>query len=318
MDDLGSEFSEPLSLASVSTTSSLLSRRGCVKQNLSISDRIEDLFAAKGTEFAQAALQARGYVFGHVIGRSPTRKTMVMKANVHSTLVAVKVAWKASEELTKAIMKENDILSCISHPHIVAARDLIQIGDSSIALVLQFCPGILLQDCLRWDGQLPTPSNRVQVLEQLLSALAILHEHGVAHLCIRPKNIMVDLDTGAASFGPDGPVVMIKLVGFDDAYSHAADGGDWQARCRKDVFGAGLVAVSLVAGRELKTKDIYLDSSLVLPYPPDSKELTPGAVDWLTAVVSLEQDIRPSASHALETLPTGCKWFKTDRVLESL
>ncbi len=81
--------------------------------------------------------------------------------------------------------------------------------------------------------------------------------------------------------------------------------GDLQAQCRKDVFGTGLVSLSLVAGRELKTKDVYFGSSLVLPHPPDSKELTQGAVDWLTAVVSLEQDIRPSASHALETLPTG-------------
>jgi len=152
------------------------------------------------------------------------------------------------------------------HPHIVRVLDHGRLSEAAAAsapqqqliahapfLVMELVTGGTLRD---WCGVLPWATVRTVLLD-LLDALAFAHAHGLAHLDLKPSNVLVrELRVGvpqialtdfglARAFGEDGAVVA-GTPGFMPPEQRRADGrafGPWT-----DLFAFGCVAVALVNG----------------------------------------------------------------------
>ena len=152
------------------------------------------------------------------------------------------------------------------HPHIVRVLDHGRLSEAAAAseprqqlvanaplLVMELVTGGTLRE---WCGVLPWAAVRTVLLD-LLDALAFAHAHGLAHLDLKPSNVLVrELRDGvpqialtdfglARAFGEDGAVVA-GTPGYMTPEQLRADGrafGPWT-----DIFALGCVAVALVDG----------------------------------------------------------------------
>jgi eukaryotic-like serine/threonine-protein kinase len=119
--------------------------------------------------------------------------------------VAVKVLREHDRfqpEARARLLREAQMLSQVSHPNICLIHDYLEDGDRDV-VVLELVAGRSLRETA---ASLPLAA-RLDVAEQLLSALAAAHDQGVIHRDLKPENVMLTpggqtkiLDFGLAHF----------------------------------------------------------------------------------------------------------------------
>lgn len=108
---------------------------------------------------------------------------------------AIKQIGKTASGMTPAeLEQEINHLCALDHPHIVKLYEYYETSEY-IHLVMDFCPGGDLQGILDNHAR---PSNRhlsegftVQVLQQVLKAIAHVHGRGIMHLDLKSANVML-------------------------------------------------------------------------------------------------------------------------------
>lgn len=103
--------------------------------------------------------------------------------------------------------REGRLLRKLDHPGIVRVQDLFE-ENGTAYLVMELVDGHTLRDELdaQPNGRLP-PDRVASIVDDLVSALAVLHERHIHHLDIKPDNVMlageriVLVDFGAARQG---------------------------------------------------------------------------------------------------------------------
>ncbi|HKI38645.1 MAG TPA: serine/threonine-protein kinase [Gemmataceae bacterium] len=159
--------------------------------------------------------------------------------------------------------REARAMAALRHPNAVAIHDSGRAADGTLYYVMEYLPGLSLDDLVARDG--PLPSGRVvYLLLQLCDALGEAHSLGILHLDIKPGNILVCDKAGAGE--------VVKLLDFGLAREVAPHGlglpssgaegagspqymGPEQAAgrgpldSRADLYGLGGVAYFLLTGR---------------------------------------------------------------------
>jgi Protein kinase domain len=129
----------------------------------------------------------------------------------------------ADQTLIARFVQERTVLTSLDHPNVVAVRDLVVDG-TDLALVMDLVRGRDLRDRLEERGALP-PAEAAALTADIAAALAAAHARGVIHRDVKPENVLVDLETGAAlltDFGiariVDGPrrTRATRIVGTPD------------------------------------------------------------------------------------------------------
>ncbi len=123
--------------------------------------------------------------------------------------VAVKVLREAWQRLARArLLREARALSQLHHPNICAIYDLIE-GDEGDVLVLERIHGTSLRRAIR-DGI--DRRRKLEIAEQIASALVAAHAKGIVHRDLKSTNVMITdresakvLDFGLAFSPEDGP-----------------------------------------------------------------------------------------------------------------
>jgi len=112
------------------------------------------------------------------------------------------------------LLKEVEILKNLSHPHVIHFEHFVRLYDEKsgfphpirVLCFMELCDGNLKQ-LIKWAGKLPEPLSLDWFL-QIANALQYLHKSGIAHLDIKPQNILVKIN----------PVnqneIMVKLTDF--------------------------------------------------------------------------------------------------------
>ncbi|MCE9571560.1 MAG: serine/threonine protein kinase, partial [Deltaproteobacteria bacterium] len=177
---------------------------------------------------------------------------VVYRGRLGATPVAVKIVrdeLSGSEPVRELMRTEAAVLRALAHPGIVSLIELRDDGDP--ILVLEWLPGCALHEV--GNPRLPV-GRALRIIDQLLAALACVHDRGFVHGDVKPSNMIVDpargdrvtlIDFGlAAAVGvaPDrGPA---GTVGFaaPEVFAGAPP------RASADVYSAGVVLLSLLGG----------------------------------------------------------------------
>jgi serine/threonine-protein kinase len=135
------------------------------------------------------------------------RNDLFVAQETHGNLVrslVLKVPHELSNASAEVLAREAGFLSQLDHPNVVATRD-VGIDDERVYLVLDPVDGETLADTLERGG----PMDEREVLSvfwQILSATKAMHEAGIVHRDLRPRNVCLEHREGL----PD----QVKLIDF--------------------------------------------------------------------------------------------------------
>ena len=171
----------------------------------------------------------------------------------------------ASSEIEARFRREREFLAGLEHPGITR---LIDGGVSELGmpyLVMEFVEGVAIDRyCI--DGNLPARA-RVELVRQVLAALAYVHAQKVIHRDLKPSNVLVNaggraklLDFGIARLaevGAGADLTRTGLAAFTPDYASPEQLRGGIASYRSDLYSVGVLFYRVLTGR-LPAKRRYL------------------------------------------------------------
>ncbi|XP_027190398.1 serine/threonine-protein kinase ATG1t [Cicer arietinum] len=146
------------------------------------------------------------YVLKSKIGEGSFSTVWIAEQTPTRQHVAIKQVFlsKLNPRLKASLDCEIHFLSSVNHPNIVHLLHFFQGDDECVYLVLEFCPGGNLASYIRSHGRIQQLTARM-FMQQLGSALKLLHSHGIIHRDLKPENILL------SSHGDDA---VLKIADF--------------------------------------------------------------------------------------------------------
>lgn len=99
----------------------------------------------------------------------------------------------AGDQASARFLREARAVARLSHPNIMALYDVDREGAWHYAVLEHISGRNLREHTLERDGSLPLTES-LQVIREILAALAYAHAHGIIHRDIKPENIMMTLE----------------------------------------------------------------------------------------------------------------------------
>ncbi len=97
------------------------------------------------------------------------------------------------ESFRVRFLQEAQVVSQISHEHVVEVTDFGVTPTGSLYLAMELLDGEGLCDTLEREGALPWPRTRAMVV-QVCDALKAAHDNGILHRDIKPENLLLTTD----------------------------------------------------------------------------------------------------------------------------
>lgn len=162
----------------------------------------------------------------------------------------------------------------LTHPNTVEIFDYGHAADGTFYYVMEYLPGMNLQDLVDRHGPIP-PARAVYLLRQVCQALREAHGIGLIHRDIKPSNIFACergkvydvaklFDFGLVkSFSPVANDVRVTLdgsfTGSPAFMSPEQASGRPGVDARSDIYNVGAVAYFLITGELLFDRDSFLE-----------------------------------------------------------
>jgi serine/threonine-protein kinase len=151
----------------------------------------------------------------------------------------------------------------LSHPNTIAIYDYGHTDDGTFYYVMEYLPGLSLQDLVTQYGPLP-PGRLIFLLRQVCAGLAEAHALGIVHRDLKPANLFVALRGGEADIAKVLDFGLVKLTGDPDAPELTSDQtvsgtptfmspeqatGDSALDPRADIYSLGAIAYFALTGQ---------------------------------------------------------------------
>lgn len=188
----------------------------------------------------------------------------------------------------------------VSHPHVVVATDFGKEPDGFHFLVLEYVSGVTLADVLG-DGPLEVPQ-ALGVARQLARGLNAVHEKGIIHRDVKPKNVILSDVDGSAKLVDFGfaKVQVDRLSMVDPEEAFAAEHRDLtlvgtvfgtvaymapeivngmdQLDARADLYALGITLYEMLSGVAPfeGANNAELFQAIATAPPPPIEERSPG------------------------------------------
>ncbi len=205
------------------------------------------------------------YLLGRKLATGSYGRVYLVRHRATQEWRTAKVQSCYTDEDLQESRKEAQILAKLDHPNIVKFMDYFEEGSSvrrdSIrsVLVTEFLESGELFDLISRRGQTLSEDRCRQIFRQILSAVCYLHRRGIAHLDIKPENILMTkmgkrkkrlklIDFGlAVDMGTRPYVALERMCGTMELMapevlktSHAS--------CLSDMWSLGVVLYMLLSG----------------------------------------------------------------------
>jgi hypothetical protein len=218
----------------------------------------------------------------------------------------------AAADLDRRFFHEARTVAALRHPGVVAIYD---VDEAARTLVMEALGGGSLRERLRArppsaSGGLP-PDEARAIAAGLLSALAYVHERGVVHGDLTPRNVLfrapghpVLVDFGIARLRETQPSETLEQPAGTPLYLAPEQFRGAPSSERTDLFGAGALLWEALAGRPMRTHaDLVGERPLVRPLPPDAVAAQPRLAQLIERLTAAEPAHRPpDARKALAAL----------------
>lgn len=163
-------------------------------------------------------------------------------------LKAVKREYSQLKVYETALQKEYDILSSLQHPNIVSARGFEYVDGLGDSIVMEYVCGKNLSDRLK-EGM--TPELRMQVVRELMDAVAYIHKKQIVHRDLKPSNIMLTDDgdhVKLIDFGLSDSeyYVILKQPSGTEAFMSPEQKAEPKSDSRNDIYSLGCILESMV------------------------------------------------------------------------
>ena len=134
-----------------------------------------------------------GYRILQEIAEGGFGKTYKAEHIATGCLVCVKHASEVSDSDTEMLLDEARSVWDLRHWGIPAMRDILQMPDKSVALVMSYIPGLTLAQILEKPEYKNgiDPEHVAWITERVLNILRYIHLNGVVHGDVKPQNIIV-------------------------------------------------------------------------------------------------------------------------------
>lgn len=138
-------------------------------------------------------------------------------------LACLKQGFMSGPDAEAILLDEARALWDMRHYALPAMRDVIRQDDGSLVLVMSYVEGPTLEELVEKVGRLD-PEHVVWIAQRILNGLLYLHQHGVVHGDLKPKNIIVQpnkhlaimVDFGLAAIRPTGKT---EAKGYTEIFS---------------------------------------------------------------------------------------------------
>ncbi|MCJ7630516.1 MAG: serine/threonine protein kinase, partial [Longimicrobiales bacterium] len=275
----------------------------------------------KTPEQLKEAIEVLGGEFELIreLGQGATAVVYLLRDHVLDRDVAMKViraTFAADGEALARLQREARLVAQLSHPNIVKLYGTHRLTDGSFALLMEHVPGRNLKELLREEGAFPVP-RALRVLKDVASALAYAHRRRIVHRDVKPENIYIDEEVGAArlaDFGVARPWdqdARLTLPGASlgtPAYMSPEQIDGLEVDGRSDVYSLGLVGYEMLLGHhpwegENVFTIIYRQKNDELPMEPLGLGHYPALAETLEKALEKEPAARiESAMAFLERL----------------
>lgn len=198
--------------------------------------------------------------------------------------------------------REVQAMATLTHWNTVEVYDYGLAEDGTFYYVMEYLPGLSLQDLVERHGPLP-PGRAIYILRQLCAALKEAHAIGLIHRDIKPSNVIVCQRGGAydvaklldfglvQGFGFEGVSDRLTLqgtiLGSPPYMSPEQALGKGQIDARTDIYSLGGLAYFLLTGQPPFQRETAMEMLMahVHDAPPALREVRPEIPPDLEEVV---------------------------------
>lgn len=141
----------------------------------------------------------------------------------------------------------------LSHPHIVSILDVGTEGDRHY-LVMDYVDGPDLEKYIQQNNPIPLPKV-IDIMDQILSAVALAHKHNVIHRDLKPQNILMDkkgnikiVDFGIAIALNQSTMTQTNTAMGSVHYMSPEQARGSMATKQSDIYSLGIILYKLLTG----------------------------------------------------------------------
>lgn len=120
-------------------------------------------------------------------------RTYKAEHTVLKELSCIKDCFNITPENTQILVDEAKAIWDLRHYALPTMRDLIQMDDGRVLLVMSYIPGPTLEQVVEKHGRIDFEAT-AWIMERVINGMNYLHRNGVVHGDIKPQNIIVQDD----------------------------------------------------------------------------------------------------------------------------